>query len=131
MAVVKTFQIFGVQLGNIEGFNISEDESTLNITDSQFGIDEDNPPFREFDIDGIIDKCKLLPAHFLCCAHTLSLCATTDANKILNKTSELSDLHATVLTKCNALWKAACRPKTADVIQEILQHSLSRPGETR
>ena len=84
---VKAFQIFGVQLGNIEGFK-SDDESTLDITDSQFGVDEDNPPFREFDIDAIIDKCKLLPAHLRCCAHTLSLCATTDANKILNKTSE-------------------------------------------
>lgn len=40
-------------------------------------------------------------------------------------------MHAAVMKKCNALWKAASRPKSAEIIQDVLQHTLSRPGETR
>lgn len=29
------------------------------------------------------------------------------------------------------LWNAASRPKSAEIIQSILGHTLSRPGETR
>ncbi|KAF9809414.1 hypothetical protein SFRURICE_003511 [Spodoptera frugiperda] len=40
-------------------------------------------------------------------------------------------MHAAVINKCNVLWKAAARPKSAEIIQDVLQHTLSRPGETR
>ncbi|CAG9793028.1 unnamed protein product [Diatraea saccharalis] len=43
----------------------------------------------------------------------------------------LSQMHAAVMKKCNVLWKAAGRPKSAEIIQDVLGHTLSRPGETR
>lgn len=80
-----------------------------------------------------LENTNLLPAHLRCCAHTLSLCATTDANKVLlsGQNTLLSETHAAVMKKCNILWKAAGRPKSAEIIQDVLGHTLSRPGETR
>lgn len=73
-----------------------------------------------------------LPAHLRCCAHKLSLCCTTDSNKVLNvPNTRLSTMHKQVLTKCNTLWNAANRPKSAEIIQRIIGHTLSRPGATR
>ncbi|KAL4104442.1 hypothetical protein QTP88_019743 [Uroleucon formosanum] len=40
-------------------------------------------------------------------------------------------MHTKVMQKCNTLWNAASRPKSAEIIQSILEHTLSRPGETR
>jgi len=73
-----------------------------------------------------------LSSHLRCCAHTLSLCATTDANKVLNVPNTLlSNIHNGVMKKCNSVWKLAGRPKSAEIMQDVLEHSLSRPGETR
>ncbi len=35
------------------------------------------------------------------------------------------------MEKCNELWNSAGRPKSAEVIQEVLGHTLTRPGPTR
>lgn len=73
-----------------------------------------------------------LPAHFRCFSHTLSLCTTTDANKLLTEQDmPLSQTYVAIMKKCNVLWKAAGGPKSAEVIQDVLGHMLSRPGETR
>lgn len=74
---------------------------------------------------------NILPVHFRCFAHTLNLCATTDINKVIKSSVELSLIHDQVIKKCNILWKLAGRPKSAEVIQNVLGHTLSRPGETR
>lgn len=43
----------------------------------------------------------------------------------------MSLIHDQVIKKCNILWKLSGRPKSAEVIQNILGHTLSRLGETR
>lgn len=35
------------------------------------------------------------------------------------------------MKKCNALWKVVGRPKSAEIIQNKLQHTLSRSSVTR
>lgn len=35
------------------------------------------------------------------------------------------------MAKCNILWRAAQRPKSAEKLEKVLGHTLSRPGETR
>ncbi|KAL4098463.1 hypothetical protein QTP88_023069 [Uroleucon formosanum] len=40
-------------------------------------------------------------------------------------------MHTRVMQKYTTLWNAASRPKSAEIIQSILRHALSRPGETR
>lgn len=49
----------------------------------------------------------------------------------INKCKSLSALHHQVLAKCTALWKLAGRPKSAEVMQDVLGCTLNRPGETR
>ncbi|UYV68193.1 hypothetical protein LAZ67_5003332 [Cordylochernes scorpioides] len=122
---VKTFKMFGVKLTNI------------NIVDEVMPDSQPTEAFSESDVEddessNLEDPEHLLPAHLRCCAHTLSLCATTDANKLLSEQdTPLSQMHATIMKKCNALWKAAGRPKSAEIMQNVLGHTLSRPGETR
>ncbi|CAB3222644.1 unnamed protein product [Arctia plantaginis] len=40
-------------------------------------------------------------------------------------------MHHNAIEKCNILWNAAGRPKTAEIIQGVLGHTLSKPGVTR
>lgn len=125
---VKAFKIFGVQLGNID---FEDDSSANNISNSHLPEETSESEAEEAETPNA-EKVYLLPAHLRCIAHTLSLCATTDANKILSEeNTPLSDMHAGLIKKCNALWKAAGRPKSAEIVQDVLQHTLSRPGETR
>ncbi|UYV77348.1 hypothetical protein LAZ67_15000596 [Cordylochernes scorpioides] len=122
---VKAFKMFGVKLTNI------------NIVDEVMPDSQPTEAFSESDVEddessNLEDPEHLLPAHLRCCAHTLSLCATTDANKLLSEQdTPLSQMHAAIMKKCNALWKAAGRPKSAEIMQNVLGHTLSRPGETR
>ncbi|CAH2091347.1 unnamed protein product [Euphydryas editha] len=75
---------------------------------------------------------RQLPSHLRCCAHKLSLCRTSDSNKVLNApNTRLSIIHKQILQKCTTLWNAANRPKSAEIIQGIIGHTLSRPGATR
>jgi hypothetical protein len=61
----------------------------------------------------------------------LNLCATADINKVIKGSVELSLIHDQVIKKCNILWKLSGWPKSAEVIQNILGHTLSRSGEMR
>ncbi|CAB3222612.1 unnamed protein product [Arctia plantaginis] len=123
---VKAFQIFGVKLSNIELVDIDKQfQGSQSLEDNSESDDEETELMNP-------ESLHLLPVHLRCCAHTLSLCSTTDANKILSaQNTTLSDMHAAVMKKCNVLWKAAARPKSVAIIQDVLQHTLSRPGETR
>ncbi|XP_054711079.1 uncharacterized protein LOC129220674 [Uloborus diversus] len=124
---VKAFKIFGVKLTNI------------NITDEVVLDSQPTEAFSESDVEDEessnledSEHNYFLPTHLRCSAHTLSLCATTDANKLLSEEdTPLSQMHAAVMKKCNVLWKAAGRPKSAEIMQDVLGHTLSRPGETR
>ena len=73
----------------------------------------------------------MLPMHFRCFAHTLNLCATTNINKVIKICVELSSIHDQVINKCNILWKLTGRPKSAEIIQKILGHTLSIDLERR
>ncbi|EZA53578.1 hypothetical protein X777_06934 [Ooceraea biroi] len=77
-----------------------------------------------------IDQARL-PSHLRCCSHTLNLIASVDLEHVLTIDSELSNIHKSVIEKCNSLWKKGNLPKSAEIIQNILGHSLSRPGATR
>lgn len=56
-----------------------------------------------------------LPAHLRCSAHKLNLCATTDAGVLRNQNTSLCKTHERVINKCNKLWNAAGRPKSAEI----------------
>ncbi|UYV83361.1 hypothetical protein LAZ67_23000763 [Cordylochernes scorpioides] len=122
---VKAFKMFGVKLTNINIVDevMPDSQPTEAFSESDFEDDESS---------NLEDPEHLLPAHLRCCAHTLSLCATTDANKLLSEQdTPLSQMHAAIMKKCNALWKAAGRSKSAEIMQNVLGHTLSRPGDSR
>lgn len=72
-----------------------------------------------------------MPKHLRCSSHTLNLLATSDVNSVLNSNIPLRTRHTSILNKCNELWKCAARPKSAEVLQKILGHTLSYPTVTR
>lgn len=115
---VKAFKEFGLQL------NTNEDDG-----------DEENEEIVEFEsiLDNLeaIESMTVLPKHVRCASHTLNLIATTDIKNTIQKDIVLRTRHTNVLAKCNYLWKMASRPKSAEIIQEVLGHTLSYPGPTR
>ncbi|BES88610.1 Hypothetical protein NTJ_01416 [Nesidiocoris tenuis] len=72
-----------------------------------------------------------LPNHIRCCSHTLNLCAAADVKKLLSSNPAFGSQHRLIMSKCSELWHCASRPKSAEVIHEVLGHTLSGPGVTR
>lgn len=72
-----------------------------------------------------------LPRHIRCASHTLNLIATTDIKSMMQKNTSLRTKHTNCVSKCNILWKMASKPKSAEIIQKVLGHTLSYPGPTR
>lgn len=129
---VKAFKRFGVHHKCIS------EEDSINNSDTDSSdcemINQDTPLIdTDSDEELIVPNHEiLLPSHLRCSSHTLSLCATVDANKILKEqNTQLSIIHQQVLKKCNVLWKSGNRPKSAETIQNVLGYALSKPGETR
>lgn len=140
---VKAFKEFGVEKETCDSIEIVEFEDTDPNVEDIFNASEDvqsevssTTSHENVETDPLatenINVNPELPAHLTCSAHKLNLCATTDAAKVLrNQDTTLSRIHERVLNKCNKLWNAAGRPKSAEIIQTVLGHTLSRPGVTR
>lgn len=77
------------------------------------------------------DVAPHLPNHVRCSSHLLHLCASSDVKKGYKKYPHLLDMHNNVIDKCNELWNLANRPKSAEILQKVIGHTLSRPGVTR
>ncbi|KAL4098885.1 hypothetical protein QTP88_023403 [Uroleucon formosanum] len=122
------FKMFRVKLQNID---IVEDLHLVDNDNSESDLESNENYMFENVVGHTIEIENILPVNFRCFAHTLNLCATTDINKVIKSSVELSLIHDQVIKKCNILWKLAGRPKSAEVIQNVLGHTLSRPGETR
>lgn len=116
---VKAFAEYGLKLP------ISENEEY----DSE-AEDEDAFNFVNFT-DSASNIPQSLPKHYRCASHTLNLLATTDLNKAINGNVALKSRHEKAIQKCNILWHKASRPKSAEVIQKVLGHTLSYPTITR
>lgn len=121
---VKAFKVFGVK---IDGF-LKDYSGMESDTDSDCQEEETQSNILKENYLGIF---QALPFHLRCSAHTLSLCASADLEKTMKGTPDLQSIHHKVLKKCSKLWKAASRPKTAEILEGILGHTLSRPGVTR
>lgn len=126
---VKAFKIFGIEEKCILEY-AGDLDTQYNSWSTE--CDSDTTSSIDDDVEDVIDLNECLPLHFRCASHTLSLCATTDSNKILEgQDTEISKIHEQVMKKCNIFWRAACRPKSSEIIISILGHTLSRPNETR
>lgn len=144
---VKAFKIFGIKKTSLSEINTESDqESTSSDSENEF---EAGPSSRHQNLEVLstrqsneiedslfiedpIENFYSLPFHMRCNAHTLNLIASADTKSLLtDKKSSLGKMHLTVIDKCNELWSAAARPKSAEIMQNVLGHTLSRPGITR
>lgn len=72
-----------------------------------------------------------LSNHIRCVAHTLSLIATTDTIKAIEKSPHLKRTHQRVMSRLNALWAVLGRPKQRELLAQILEKCLKRPAAPR
>lgn len=119
---VKAFEEFGVS---------SIEKESCNDEDS-----DEEADFTFVDLnDSLEDSDSLnrtnLAKHVRCASHTLNLIATTDVKNAIQKNIALRMRHTNCLSKCAVLWKMAGRPKSAEIIYNVLGHTLSYPGITR
>lgn len=75
-------------------------------------------------------KDKILSAHFRCGRHTLCRVAVKDANDALSDASYAA-LYKEAMDIINNLFKASNRPKTSEIIRDVLKVSLILPVKTR
>jgi len=92
--------MFGVKLRNI---NIVEDVNLVDDDNSQSDLESNENYVFENVVGHTIEIENILPIHFRCFAHTLNLCVTTDKNKAIKGSVELSLIHDQVIKKCNIL----------------------------
>lgn len=74
-----------------------------------------------------------LPLHLRCGSHTLNLIATTDFNAILSEKehTNISSLHREAIKRCEILWHAIHLPKSYEIVEKVLGHSLPYPTVVR
>lgn len=131
---IKAFKDFGIRNFDIDEETVNEISTFAEKMDADFG---DEPiEFLKINPSDFTDEVEssaikvTLPNHIRCASHTLSLTATTDVNKFI-KTSSISRLHETAISKCSILWRLSSRQKTAEIIEEVLHTKLSYPVPTR
>ncbi|BES96944.1 Hypothetical protein NTJ_09757 [Nesidiocoris tenuis] len=143
---LKAFKKFGIKSTVLQyddpyvfpddGENLHVDENVSSSAESDPGQSSDSElnsgdKINELGPPRNINDLEKLPNHLRCCSHTLNLCAVADLKKLLAANKVYGNLHRSVMTKCSVLWHQASRPKSAEVIQDILGHTLSGPGITR
>ncbi|XP_024869181.1 uncharacterized protein LOC112452944, partial [Temnothorax curvispinosus] len=128
----KAFRVFGVKLCN---FQRDVDGENNEFSDTSADEESDDENFQSIPMDPdeecALEPNKPLPQHLRCCAHTLNLCVASDAIKAINSFPLLLSVHEQAMAKCTVLWRFVGRPKSAEILMDILGHTLSRPGETR
>lgn len=137
---VQAFKEFGVDMEGSEYYTNNIDvnveyeihpiikiEADAEINSiSHFNINQVNPSAV------VGHDISELPVHIRCCAYKLTLCASTDAVKVLrNNGTIIADIHNQVIKKCNSIWKCTDCPELAEIIQSILGHNLTKPESTR
>lgn len=130
---VKAFKDFGIRNFEIDEESVNEVSNFAEKLDTNVGVEpieflKINPDFTDEVESNKIEVT--LPNHIRCASHTLSLTATTDVNKFI-KASSISRLHETAISKCSILWRLSSRPKTAEIIEEVLHTKLSYLVPTR
>ncbi|XP_043279561.1 uncharacterized protein [Venturia canescens] len=122
---VKAFREFGVEFG--DSFFHDGIVDTLNDEESEFGGDHGEiQSIEKLNPDDLV-----LPQHFRCASHTLSLVATKDAIPAIKASPRLKLAYDEMIEKCNTLWRLSASPKQSEKLQKHLGQSLRRPIVTR
>lgn len=123
---VKCFKKFGFTCPHPDEDNNQQDQDVQINDDDEEGDELTLLSFPEIPEEPLFN----LPNHLRCACHTLNLVATTDAAKGL-KSPGLSKLKHTTMGKCSALWNAAGKPKSSEIINTVIGKQLRYPCVTR
>lgn len=132
---VKAFNEFTSQKSAV-----TESKEKVNPSLSVSDSDDSDASDNDIELTTIPDECDsaaetefaiMLPKHVRCASHTLNLIATSDCTKAISSNVGVRTKHMHAIDKCRKLWTKAGRPGTAEIIMEVLGHTLSCPGETR
>jgi hypothetical protein len=124
---VKCFKEFGFTCPDLDGEDQQPDQTQEESEDMD--ADEEEVSLIEFP-DSPDEHTTKLPNHLRCASHTLNLVATTDAAKGL-KAPGLSKINHATMGKCSALWAAAGKPKSAEIVKRVIGKQLRYPCPTR
>ncbi|KAF0758406.1 Uncharacterized protein FWK35_00011207 [Aphis craccivora] len=120
-------QIVSIVTDNGSNFVKAFKEFGYDIQDMRDDIDYDD---EEDEDDRSNEQTIFLPHHLRCASHTLSLIATTDFSKAV-KNSSINRLHNGAIGKCTTLWNMSRRPKSSEIIHDLIGCSLFYPCPTR
>ena len=126
---IKAFKEFGIEL-HTEDHPLPAGHSSGSLSVETDERSEDFEGYINVMIEDCNDESIILPPHYRCCSHTLSLVCTSDAKKNKNDVS-YTRLRNSAFAKCSSLWNAAGRPQSAEKIYEILGCHLKLPCPTR
>lgn len=131
---LKDFEMLknSVEVDNFNDLFTSVSETLSNCEDDDG--DESNSIHQsesnEVEIEFVEIDDNMLPSHFRCASHTLSLLATKDALKALND-AKYSKHSNSAFLKVIALSKKNNKPKSSEIIQRMLGASIPTPCVTR
>lgn len=130
---VKAFEDFGISLESFFAFmseNNGDDERVSNSSVDE--IDENDNFENEESIDFIEfgDVNMFLGAHFRCGSHTCFRVATHDAKAAFSD-AMYEEQHDSAFSKLNSLYKKTNRPKSSEIIRDVLKVALVLPVKTR
>lgn len=133
---IKNQQIIATVTDNGSNFVKAFKEFTLHdaeeVETDKEDIEEINMiDFPDTDESAETDLTIALPQHFRCASHTLNLIPTSDCMKAISANLSVRNKHMHAIDKCRKLWAKAGRPGTAEIIKNVLGHTLSSPGDTR
>lgn len=101
------------------------------LSDGQDEIEEQERDLSYVIIDPEEEEMSgcsiILPPRIRCATHTLSLVSTTDAKKSIKEHPTLSRLNHSTMAKCSALWTASGRPKSAEMLSQLIDQQLKTP----
>lgn len=124
---VKSFKEFGIKTSIFDSVDPvreveSHDEDVIFVP-----LAEENTTADDYSENSDLN----LPRHLSCASHTFNLLATTDVNFVINSSAIMRSRHTNILHKFSDLWKYASKPKSAEVLENVLGHSLIYPTVTR
>ena len=121
---LKAFRLFGKNptTSDTEDENDEDEESDA----------EEEIEFPELNLEEDANLMNIsLSKHERCACHNFNLIGKKDAQDAINANPAVKRRHEETLHKCSLLWAKARRPKSAEIVQQTLGHTLSFPGQTR
>lgn len=137
---VKAFKEFGISMEAFASFMAAKRQEEMfgigepNLDDIEEPIRDENqniiPEQQGEQLDFVEIEGNVLSDHFRCASHTFCLIASADA-KNAHLDAEYAAQHESAINKVNDLYKKTNKPKSSEIIKNVLKKALILPVKTR